>query len=99
MDRDFPGVLPQLWGADLLSLWGILFTGLGALVGLWWAKRAEWPHLGGCAHARYRRSSPLSLSVGRAPARPQYGTTLGRRSRPPVLRCREVTGAGEGAWQ
>jgi hypothetical protein len=33
------GFIPELWGSDLLSLWGVLFSGLGAFVGLWWAKR------------------------------------------------------------
>jgi hypothetical protein len=35
------GFIPLLWGDDLLSVGGVLFSGLGALVGLWWAKRTE----------------------------------------------------------
>jgi hypothetical protein len=35
------GFIPELWGGDLLSLWGVLFSGLGAIAGLWWAKRTE----------------------------------------------------------
>jgi hypothetical protein len=35
------GFIPELWGANLLSLWGVLFSGLGAFVGLWWAIRTE----------------------------------------------------------
>lgn len=29
------GYIPSLWGAGLLSLWSVLFSGAGALVGLW----------------------------------------------------------------
>jgi hypothetical protein len=35
------GFIPLLWGDDLLSLWGIIFSGIGAFVGLWWAKKTE----------------------------------------------------------
>jgi hypothetical protein len=35
------GFIPEFWGADLLSLWGVLFSGLGAFVGLWWAIRTD----------------------------------------------------------
>jgi len=29
------GFIPALWGADLLSYSGLLFSGIGAFVGLW----------------------------------------------------------------
>jgi hypothetical protein len=29
------GFIPVLWGADLLSYSGLLFSGVGAFVGLW----------------------------------------------------------------
>jgi hypothetical protein len=31
------GFIPELWGADPLSLWGVLFSGFGAFIGLWWS--------------------------------------------------------------
>lgn len=33
------GFVPELWGADLLSPWSILFSGIGAFVGLWLGSR------------------------------------------------------------
>lgn len=33
------GFIPELWGDDMLSLWGVVFSGIGAFVGLWWAVR------------------------------------------------------------
>jgi hypothetical protein len=41
------GLIPQLWGGDLLSLWGVLFSGLGAFLGLWWAKERSDGMIGG----------------------------------------------------
>jgi hypothetical protein len=29
------GLIPTLWGADMLSGSGILFSGIGALAGIW----------------------------------------------------------------
>ena len=29
------GILPGLWGAEMLSYTSVLFSGIGALVGLW----------------------------------------------------------------
>jgi uncharacterized membrane protein YeaQ/YmgE (transglycosylase-associated protein family) len=29
------GLIPELWGDDMLSYWGILLSGVGAFVGLW----------------------------------------------------------------
>jgi hypothetical protein len=33
------GFVPELWGADMISYAGVLFSGIGALVGLWVANR------------------------------------------------------------
>ncbi len=35
------GFVPELWGGDLLSLWGVLFSGVGGFVGLWLGARAR----------------------------------------------------------
>ena len=29
------GLIPNLWGADFFSAWGIIFSMFGALVGVW----------------------------------------------------------------
>jgi hypothetical protein len=33
------GFIPALWGADLISYSGVLFSGIGAVVGLWLSQR------------------------------------------------------------
>lgn len=35
------GLVPALWGSELLSYAGVLFSGLGAVVGLWIADRTR----------------------------------------------------------
>jgi predicted MFS family arabinose efflux permease len=35
------GLIPLLWGDDMLSYSGVLFSGLGAFVGLWLGSRAS----------------------------------------------------------
>jgi predicted MFS family arabinose efflux permease len=35
------GFIPELWGADMLSYSGVLFSGVGAVVGLWLGSRAS----------------------------------------------------------
>jgi predicted MFS family arabinose efflux permease len=34
------GFIPELWGAGMLSYSGVLLSGLGACVGLWFGSRA-----------------------------------------------------------
>jgi hypothetical protein len=34
------GFIPMIWGDDMLSYSGVLFSGIGALVGLWLGSRA-----------------------------------------------------------
>lgn len=31
------GFIPLLWGAGYLSVWGVIFEGIGGLVGIWGA--------------------------------------------------------------
>jgi hypothetical protein len=35
------GLIPALWGGDMLSYSGVLLSGVGAIVGLWLASRAS----------------------------------------------------------
>jgi hypothetical protein len=35
------GFVPALWGGELLSYSGVLFSGVGAVVGLWIADRTR----------------------------------------------------------
>jgi predicted MFS family arabinose efflux permease len=35
------GFIPELWGAGMLSYSGVLLSGLGACVGLWFGSRAS----------------------------------------------------------
>jgi len=35
------GFIPALWGEDLFSYSGVLFSGVGAFVGLWLGSRAS----------------------------------------------------------
>jgi uncharacterized membrane protein YeaQ/YmgE (transglycosylase-associated protein family) len=35
------GFIPGLWGDDMLSYSGVLFSGLGAFVGLWLGSRVS----------------------------------------------------------
>ena len=35
------GLIPALWGDDMLSYWGVLFSGAGAFVGLWIAYKSS----------------------------------------------------------
>jgi hypothetical protein len=34
------GLIPELWGDSMLSYSGVLFSGIGAFVGLWFGLRA-----------------------------------------------------------
>jgi predicted MFS family arabinose efflux permease len=34
------GLIPEIWGGDMLSYSGVLLSGAGALVGLWLGSRA-----------------------------------------------------------
>lgn len=29
------GYLPSLWGSDVFSMWSLLFSGVGAMLGIW----------------------------------------------------------------
>ncbi len=29
------GFIPFIWGAGYLSLWGVIFEGIGGLIGIW----------------------------------------------------------------
>jgi predicted MFS family arabinose efflux permease len=33
------GMIPQLWGAGMLSYWSVMLSGAGAFAGLWVAHR------------------------------------------------------------
>lgn len=35
------GLIPALWGGDMLSYSGVLLSGVGAIVGLWLGSRAS----------------------------------------------------------
>jgi hypothetical protein len=35
------GFIPALWHASMLSGWGLLFSGVGAFIGLWIAARTD----------------------------------------------------------
>jgi hypothetical protein len=35
------GFIPALWGGDLISYSGVLFSGVGAFIGLWIAYRMD----------------------------------------------------------
>src|SRR5260370_6113862 len=35
------GLIPELWGGDMLSYSGVLLSGVGAFVGLWLGSRAS----------------------------------------------------------
>ncbi len=35
------GLIPEIWGGDMLSYSGVLLSGAGALVGLWLGSRAS----------------------------------------------------------
>jgi predicted MFS family arabinose efflux permease len=37
------GLIPELWGGDMMSYSGVLLSGLGAFVGLWLGSRASGP--------------------------------------------------------
>lgn len=31
----FGGMIPGMWGADYFSMWGLLFSALGGIAGIW----------------------------------------------------------------
>lgn len=35
------GLIPELWGGDMISYSGVLLSGVGAFVGLWLGSRAS----------------------------------------------------------
>jgi predicted MFS family arabinose efflux permease len=35
------GFIPELWGGDMISYSGVLLSGVGAVVGLWFGSRAS----------------------------------------------------------
>jgi predicted MFS family arabinose efflux permease len=35
------GLIPEIWGGDMLSYSGVLLSGVGAFVGLWLGSRAR----------------------------------------------------------